>query len=445
MGRPQITPNKSDALLARVAALHPKSIDLTLDRMWRLLARLDHPERRLPPVIHVSGTNGKGSLVAYLTAMLEAAGYAVHAYTSPHLVHFSERIRLARADGGGPIAEAHLAAVLEECERLNGEAPITFFEITTAAALLAFTQTPADVLLLETGLGGRLDATNVVARPALTAVTPISHDHQQFLGSELADIAGEKAGILKPGVPAVIAPQPAEAAEVIAARATALGAPLFRHGGDWRVRLDGDEILWEDGKDELRLPTPGLAGTHQIDNAGTAVACARRLSGFTVDMQAIAEGLRRVEWPGRLQRLVAGPLADMAPPRAELWLDGGHNPAAGEALAASLESGLLGNGRRRPLYLVVGMLNSKDPEAFLTPLAPLVERAWGVAIPDESASLPAADVAAAACRVGIACRSAPSLEAAFGEITEAASGEPPVRILVCGSLYLAGKVLAGNR
>src|SRR5579884_169620 len=289
----------SDRVLARLMRLHPKRIDLSLGRIERLLAALGNPQDRLPPVVHVAGTNGKGSVVAALRACLEADGRRVHAYTSPHLVRFHERIRLA----GTLIAEEALVALLEECERANGETPITFFEITTAAALLAFARTPADVVLLEVGLGGRLDATNVVRRPAATAITPISLDHQAFLGDTIAAIAGEKAGILKRGAPAIVAPQPPEAACVIAERAAAVGAPLYRWEREWRAWPANGGMRYEGRHWRLDLPPPSLFGPHQIVNAGTAIACLEHLTALPVSAAAIANGLRHIEWPARLQRL----------------------------------------------------------------------------------------------------------------------------------------------
>ena len=373
---------RSDAVLDRLGRLHPKLIDLSLERINRLFARLDHPERKLAPVVHVAGTNGKGSVIAFLRAMLEAAGARVQAYTSPHLVRFHERIRLTR----GFIDEAELAALLEVCEEANDQAPITFFEITTAAAFLAFAREPADVVLLETGLGGRLDATNVIAAPRLTVITPIAVDHVQFLGSELRQIAFEKAGILKSGVPAVIGPQPAQALGVIERHAAGLGAPLHRFDREWRVRPEdaghetggfvfeahgtpGDEHEGGGGAQGYKrrvYPAPGLCGAYQIENAGVALACADLLDGFGLDESARLAGLERVEWPGRLQRLTCGPLIDLLSDGWELWLDGAHNAAAGQALAQELD-----NWRDQPLHLVFGMLNTKAARGFLRPLAPL--------------------------------------------------------------------------
>ncbi|RMH49881.1 MAG: bifunctional folylpolyglutamate synthase/dihydrofolate synthase [Alphaproteobacteria bacterium] len=416
----------SDIILARLMALHPKLIDLTLDRVHRLLAALGHPERRLPPVIHVAGTNGKGSTVAMLRAGLEGAGQRCHVYTSPHLTRFHERIRLA----GSLIPEPQLAEMLERCELANGGAPITFFEITTCAALLAFSETPADWTLLEVGLGGRLDATNVVDRPALTVITPVDYDHQQYLGERLEQIAAEKAGILKPGVPCVVGPQAPEGLAAIEARAAAVGAPLLVHGRDWTVWEEHGRLAFQDGAGLLDLPLPNLIGPHQIVNAGAALAALRALGAG--DAEA---AVTRAEWPARMQRLRAGPLAEVAP-GAEIWLDGGHNPSAGRALAAALA-----RLPARPTHLVCGMLDSKDVRGFLRPLAPHVAGLLGVSIPEAQATLPAAATVAAARAEGIPAAEAPSVHAAVADI---AAREAGARILICGSLYLAGAVLKGD-
>jgi dihydrofolate synthase/folylpolyglutamate synthase len=423
----------SDLILARLRGLHPKVIDLSLERIERLLAALGHPERALAPVVHIAGTNGKGSALAMLDAMLQAAGWRTQRYISPHLVRFDERILF----DGRPIAEPELADVLDVCERANAGAPITFFEITTAAAFLAFARRPADVVLLETGLGGRLDATNVVARPRLTALAPISLDHQAFLGERIEQIAFEKAGILKPGVPCVVGPQPPAARAVIERRAGAIGARLSAHGREWRAERVSERLAVTIGATTWDLPLPALAGRHQIDNAGLAVVSARMLGELSPDEHAIAQGLATVEWPARLQRLRRGPLVERLPQGCELWLDGGHNPAAGEALAASL------NGPEAPpLHLVVGMLDTKDEVGFLRPLAPLARSLHTVPVPDEPASRDPLDAAALARRLGIAAAPAPDVVSALDAI--AAAAPAPARVLVCGSLYLAGHVLRDN-
>ncbi|HLI20602.1 MAG TPA: folylpolyglutamate synthase/dihydrofolate synthase family protein [Stellaceae bacterium] len=420
----------SDEILARLLTLHPKLIDLSLDRVLRLLAALGNPQDKLPPVVHVAGTNGKGSTVAFLRSCLEAAGKRVHVYTSPHLVRFAERIRLA----GKLIEEDALVAILEECERANAGAPITFFEITTAAAFLAFSRIEADYALIEVGLGGRFDATNVIARPAVTAITPVSLDHQHFLGDTIAQIAFEKAGILKPRVPAVIAPQVAAAAAVIDARAQEIGAALYRAGTEWSVAARDDRCLAYRGRSRLILPQPGLLGPHQYANAGTALACLERLPGFAFSAETLAQGLQQVEWPGRLQRLDHGALARLMPSGAELWLDGGHNAAGGAALAAQAQS-----WRDKKLKLVFGMLNTHDAAGFIGALAPYAAALEALAIPGEENARPAEEIAQTARSLGLAATAQPSIAAAVQ-----AAAEPGARVLICGSLYLAGRVLAEN-
>ncbi|BAI73343.1 folylpolyglutamate synthase [Azospirillum sp. B510] len=425
---------RSDPVLDRLKGLHPKVIDLSLDRMHRLLAALDHPERKLPPVVHVAGTNGKGSTVAFLRAMLEAAGHRVHVYTSPHLVHFHERIRLA----GRLIDDDHLAALLEECEVANAGNPITFFEVTTVAAFLAFSRVPADVVLLETGLGGRLDATNVLDRPAVTAITRISYDHRQFLGESLLEIASEKAGIFKPGVPVVLAPQPeADALKALTLRATAIAAPIQ----SWSAEQRPHGFRFESAGRQIDLPMPGLAGAHQITNAGVAIACLDHLP-LAVDDEAVRRGLAAVEWPARLQRLTHGPLADSLPPGWELWLDGGHNDSAGEVLARQAVDWSAGRPAL-PLLLIYGMLSSKDPFEFLGPLAPFTHALRAVAIPGEEASFTAEESCETAKLCGIRDHgAADGVDAALADLL--ASRPEPARVLICGSLYLAGSVLAEN-
>lgn len=427
---------RQQEIIGRLTRLHPKFIDLSLDRVERLLASLDHPETALPPVAHVAGTNGKGSLIAFLRAVLEAAGYRVHAYTSPHLIRFNERICLA----GETIADDALVTLLGEVEKANAEEPITFFEVTTCAAFLAFSRDPADVLLLETGLGGRLDATNVIHRPVLAAITPVSIDHQSFLGDALSDIAREKTGILRRGVPAVVGAQEPAAATVIAEVADGVGAPLYRRDRDWAVHARADGFAYSGESWTLELPRPALLGEHQIDNAGHAVACLERLEGFRIAERHIVEGLRAVTWSGRLQRLDRGALADLLPADWELWLDGGHNPAAGEAVGRVARAWREADGR--PLDLVFGMLSTRDPHAFLRPLAAETRRLRAVAIPGEQAALPAEEVAGAASDLGIDARPARDMREALASIVRA--GDTPARVLVCGSLYLAGAALAAN-
>lgn len=417
----------SDAILARMMALHPKIIDLTLDRVWRLLAALDNPQDKLPPVIHIAGTNGKGSTQAMIRAGLEGWGKSVLAYTSPHLARFHERIRLA----GALISEPHLTEVLDECYAKNGGENITYFEITTVAGLLAFSRTSADYTLLEVGLGGRLDATNVIT-PQLSVITPVSIDHEQFLGNTLAKIAGEKAGIIKRGVPVVVGPQPDEAMEVIEATAARLGAPLIAYGQQWHVSQEHGRLVFQDETGLLDLPMPALLGAHQVQNAGAALAALRYLGA---DEAACEAAMVNAEWPARMQKLKTGPLVAAAP-QVELWLDGGHNAAAGIALAEVL-AGL----PKRPTHLICGMLNTKDVSGYMTPLAAQVESLTAVSIPDEINTLPASETEAAATAVGIRASSADSVAQALQAIT---AQDPQARVLICGSLYLAGHILREN-
>ncbi len=409
-------------------SLHPKIIDLTLDRMQHLLAVLDHPERKLPPVIHIAGTNGKGSTQAMIRAGLEGAGKSVHAYTSPHLARFHERIRLA----GELITEAHLTKVLDECVRANGQTNITYFEITTVAALLAFSQTDADYTLLEVGLGGQFDATNVINKPALTIVTPVSIDHQQYLGDTLPEIAGEKAGILKRGVPCIVGPQNDEALDVIEAKAFRLSAPLMVHGQHWHVSEERGRLIYQDEVGLLDLPLPNLIGAHQIQNAGAAIAALRALGYGEASAEA---AMTNVTWPARLQRLTTGPLIDAAG-NAELWLDGGHNPAAGIALAEALT-----RLPTRPTHLICGMLNTKDVTGYMKPLRSVADTLQAVSIPGEQATLSAEETCAAAIQSGFNAETSTSVISAVQSIN---ATNPNARILICGSLYLAGAVLREN-
>ncbi len=418
----------SDVILSRMMGLHPKVIDLTLDRVWRLLGALGDPQNDLPPVIHIAGTNGKGSTQAMIRAGLEGAGKSVHAYTSPHLARFHERIRLA----GELISEDHLTEILDECYVQNGGENITYFEITTVAGLLAFARTPADYTLLEVGLGGRLDATNVIDTPAVSIITPISIDHEQFLGNTLTAIASEKAGIIKRGVPVVVGPQQDEAMDVIEATAAKLGAPVFAYGQHWHVWEERGRLIYQDETGLLDLPLPALIGAHQVQNAGAAIA-ALRVLGF--DEAACEAAVTKAEWPARMQRLRHGPLVDAAD-RAELWLDGGHNPAAGDALAEALT-----RLPERPLFMICGMLNTKDIGGYLHPLAASAQKLYAVSIPGSEATLPAEATAAAARDAGM---NAVQSDDVMTAITDIVTETPNARILICGSLYLAGEILKEN-
>jgi dihydrofolate synthase/folylpolyglutamate synthase len=411
---------------------HPGAF--SLDKMRALLARLGHPERRIPPAIHVAGTNGKGSLIAFLRAMCEAAGLRVHMTISPDLVRVNERIYLA----GHDIETALMADLLEEVARAGEGLAAQHFELITATAFLAFSRVPGEVTLLETGLGGRLDATNMVDAPAAAAITPISFDHMDYLGDTLARIAAEKAEILKPGRPAVIGPQQPEAAAVFDAKAAAIGAPLFRHGREWRAWKEPDGRLgYESATRKMLLPKPGLLGDYQYPNAGTAIACLEACPQLGVGEAAIAAGLGTVRWPARLQRLTSGPLVRRLPPGWELWLDGTHNEGGAEVVAATLRS-----WPTRPLHLVFATQKNRDPALIFRPFLGLASSVHGVAIPGLPSSHEPVAIAAAARSLGLPASAAPDVAAAIADIV--AQGGPPSRVLICGSLYLAGSVLAEN-
>ena len=427
------------AVAARLLALHPKRIDLSLGRIERLLAALDHPERRLPPLIHVAGTNGKGSTIAFARAILEAAGKRVHVYTSPNLVRLNERFRLGRPDGGRLVDDAELVDVLIECETKNAGAPITVFEVETAAGFLLFAQHPADVLLLEVGLGGRLDATNVVERPLASVITRVSLDHHDFLGDSIAQIAAEKAGILKADVPAVIASQAREALAVIERQAARVRAPLAIAGENWTATEERGRLVYQDEDGLLDLPAPKLYGRHQFENAGAAIAALRR-AGLKLPAAAFEAGMIRVDWPARMQRLSQGRLAALLPPQSELWLDGGHNADGGRAIAAALAD--LEERVPRPLVLIVGMLATKDAAGFLQHFSGLARRVIAVPIANDKA-VPAAALADVARDIGIPALARDDLESAI-DIAGKLDLEPAPRVLITGSLYLAGEVLAAN-
>jgi dihydrofolate synthase/folylpolyglutamate synthase len=429
----------SGEILERLLALHPKRIDLVLDRIERLLAALGHPERKLPAVLHVAGTNGKGSTCAFARAMLEAEGLRVHVYTSPHLVRFHERIRI----GGKLIGEEELAATLDECEQVNAGAPITFFEITTTAAFLAFSRHPADALVLEVGLGGKYDATNVIGNPRVTAITPVGLDHQEFLGNFLADIAAEKAGIIKPGVPVILGVQDDIPRDVISRRAEALGAPLCVYGQDFFAHQEHGRMIYQDDKGLLDLPPPRLVGRHQIDNAALAIAMLRQADWGSE--AAFEKGLRSVEWPARMQRLSRGPLINLAPSGAEVWLDGGHNPHGAAVVARAIAD--FEERTPKPLYLICGMLKTKDAVGFFSAFHGLARHVVTIAIEGEEASRGAGELYDAARAGGLDASPADDPEDAMMQVSAWSRARPfegPPRILICGSLHLAGRVLAEN-
>lgn len=441
---------ETDNILQRLLSLHPKKIDLNLDRMWRILGLLGNPEQHLPPVIHIAGTNGKGSTLAFIRALAAASGLRSHAYISPHLVRFNERIELA----GKAIDDAALEQLLDRCERRNDGVPITFFEITTAAALVAFSETPGDLLILETGLGGRLDSTNVVAKPAVSVITPISIDHQHFLGQELADIAFAKAGILRPDVPAVIAPQPAAAMAVITAEAERLGTPLYLYGRDWTAHRDdhGLHFTWgaADRQRQHHLPQPSLIGVHQAINAGCALAAVHAFEvtrqatqpGFHLDHTALAAGVTKARWPARLQALTGGPLLSELPDGIDIWLDGGHN-AGGAAVIGEQIKAWQQAQPERPVAVIYGTLNSHDPAAFFSALAAPLAAIKSVTIPDQENALDGAAIGAQLAASALPVETAASVGEAVHDLT--ARFPDGVRILICGSLYLAGHILASHR
>lgn len=442
MSAPAATPLPSlDELLARLSRLHPHRIDLTLERVQRLLAALDHPERKLPPVIHVAGTNGKGSTIAFLRAILEAAGLRVHVYTSPWLMRINESIRLGRAGGGVLIGDDALREALLECERVNGGSPITRFEIETAAAFLLFARHAADVVLLETGLGGRLDATNVVEAPAACVLTPIGMDHTEFLGSTLQAIAGEKAGIIKRGVAVICAAQAPDALAVIETQAKRMRAPLHAAEETWHVGVEHGRLVYQDERGLLDLAVPRLLGRHQIENAGLAIATLRAVDALRIPHAAYEAGIATAQWPARMQRLTSGSLVAQAPQDAEIWLDGGHNADGGRVVAAAL--GDLEERVSRPLVLIVGMMANKDADAFLANFAGLTRHVIAVPIPDREGAMSVERLSEAIRRLGMRGESAPDVAAALQSLTRLVYEVPP-RILITGSLYLAGHVLAAN-
>ncbi len=441
MNPPAAKPSPLGELIARLSALHPKRIDLNLERMHRLLQRLEHPERRLPPVIHVAGTNGKGSTIAYLRAILEAAGLRVHVYTSPSLVRINECFRLGRPSGGVLTGDDELRSVLEHCERANAGAPITIFEIETAAAFCLFAQHPADVALLEVGLGGRLDATNVIDAPLATVIAPVSMDHTEFLGDTLAAIAGEKAGIIKRNVPVICAEQPPEAMAVIEQHAKRLHAPLLSAGQEWHVNVERGRLVYQDDRGLMDLAAPKLFGRHQFDNAGLAIATLRAQNLFKIDPAAFEAGIVNAEWPARMQRLTSGALVERAPQASEIWLDGGHNAEGGRVVAEAL--GDLEERVSRPLVVIVGMMGNKDANGFLANFAGLTRHIIAVRIPDRDNAMPPDRLADAARALGMRVETSASIEAALRSLVRLAYEVPP-RILITGSLYLAGYVLSAN-
>lgn len=425
-----------DAPLERLAALHPRLIDLSLDRISVLLAKLGHPERKMPGVIHVAGTNGKGSTIAFLRAMLEAGGARVHVFTSPHLVRFNERIRLGAVGGGALVSDDAFLAALERVEAVNAGAPITVFEITTAVAFVLFAEHDADYTLVEVGLGGNFDATNVLETPLASVITPVSMDHREHLGDTLEKIAGEKAGILKRGCPVIVAPQAAAAVRVIRRQAARLGCPLLVGEEDFHAHEEGGRLLYQTEDTLLDLPLPRLIGRHQLLNAATAITTLRKVAPARATPEALAAGLLRAEWPARFQRLY-GALVALAPQGAELWLDGGHNADGARVLAETIAE--LEARSARPLVLVLGAMARKDVREILEPFKGLVQEILAVPIDSPLAHAPAA-IAQTARGMGFAAACAGGLEDSLRFLAAREWATPP-RVLIAGSLYLAGEAL----
>lgn len=433
----------ADQEIDRLMSLHQKGIDLSLDRIRRLLEQLGHPERRLPPVIHIAGTNGKGSAVAFSRALLEAAGYTVHAHTSPHLVRWHERYRIAEKGGGQLVSDAMLADAIHRAADANGDNPATVFEILTAVAFLLFSEHEADATILEVGLGGRFDATNVIDNPAVSVIMPISLDHEAYLGDRVELIAAEKAGIIKPGVPVVIGAQQSETArDVLIETAARVGAPAIVYGTDFLAHEENGRLIYQDEHGLMDIVLPRLQGRHQIANAAAAIA-AVRAAGFAIDAQVADRAMSSVSWPGRLQKLPEGRLWDNAPEGAEIWIDGGHNPGAGLVIAEALA----GEEERfsRPLFLIAGMLNTKDQSGFFRAFEDMARHVYTVPVESSDAGVQPSELAVQAMEAGLSAEPVASVENALKLLRDTwDEEEAPPRVLICGSLYLIGAVLEAN-
>src|SRR5262245_45246222 len=443
MGQNHLTTRAADREIERLMALHPKGFDLSLDRIKRLLERLDNPERRLPPVIHIAGTNGKGSAAAFSRALLEAAGVTVHVHTSPHLVNWHERYRLAAADGGRLVADDVFAEAIARVAKANRGETITVFEILTAAGFVLFSEHPADVAVIEVGLGGRFDATNVIDNPAVSVIMPISVDHEAYLGDRVELIAAEKAGIIKSGHPVVIGAQESDTAQdVLLETAARLDAPALIYGQDFLAHEENGRMIYQDESGLLDLSPPRLPGRHQFANAAAAIA-AVKTAGFELSHRAADKAMTSVDWPGRMQRLTQGALVELAPKGAEVWVDGGHNPGASivvaEALAEQEER------FARPLFLIAGMLNTKDQTGYFRAFKGIVRHVFTVPINSSDSGVPNAELALKAADAGLSAEPVNSVANALMLLRDTWDmTETPPRILICGSLYLAGEVLAEN-
>ena len=439
------------AAIERLMALHPKGYDLSLDRVSRLLDRLGRPHEHMPPVIHIAGTNGKGSAAAFSRALLEASGRLCHVHTSPHLVNWHERFRLAAEDGGRLVDDAVLAEAIERVAEANQGATITVFEILTAAMFVLFSEHPADAAIVEVGLGGRFDATNVMAKPAASLIMPVSLDHEALLGDRVELIAAEKAGIIKPGCPVVVGAQEHDAArEVLIDTAARLGCPLFVYGQDFIAFEERGRLVYQDEDGLFDLPLPRLPGRHQYANAAAAIA-AVKAAGFPVGQRTAERAMARVDWPGRMQRLPeggqaggqAGALAGLAPKGAEIWIDGGHNPGAGAVVAEALANEE--DRRPLPLIMIAGMINTKDQTGYFRNFAGMVRHVFTVPVNDSDAGVPNDELAARAAEAGLSAEPVAAVENALMVLRDGwDSASPPPRIVICGSLYLIGEVLRKN-
>ena len=440
---PAMAESAAHAAIARLLTLHPKGFDLSLDRIARLLERLGNPQDKLPPVIHVAGTNGKGSAVAFSRALLESAGYRAHVHTSPHLVHWHERFRMAGEDGGHFVADDVLAEAIARVAAANRGDKITVFEILTAVMFVLFSEHPADAAIIEVGLGGRFDATNVIKDPAVSVIMPVSLDHQAYLGDRVELIAAEKAGIIKPGRPVVIGQQESDTArQTIVETAERLGCRVSIYGQDFVAFEENGRLVHQDETGLLDLPLPRLPGRHQYANAAAAIV-AVRAAGFKLGHASAEKAMETVDWPGRLQRLTSGRLVDLAPAGSELWVDGGHNPGAGAVIAEALAE--QEERLPRPLFLISGMIDTKDQSGYFAAFNGIARHVFTVPVNMSDAGVPSAELAVRAAEAGLSAEPINSIEDALLLLkTTWNSDEPPPRILISGSLYLVGEALALN-
>ncbi|CDX38285.1 bifunctional folylpolyglutamate synthase and dihydrofolate synthase [Mesorhizobium plurifarium] len=427
--------------IEHLMTLHPKGFDLSLDRVTRLLERLGNPQDRLPPVIHIAGTNGKGSCAAFSRALLEAAGHLVHVHTSPHLVNWHERYRLAAEGGGKLVDDDVFAEAIARVAEANQGQTITVFEILTAVTFVLFSEHPAEAAIIEVGLGGRFDATNVVKRPAVSVIMPISMDHEAYLGDRVELIAAEKAGIMKRGCPVVIGAQESDTAlQVLIETAERLDCPTVVYGQDFLAFEENGRMVYQDEDGLMDLPLPRLPGRHQYANAAAAIA-AVKAAGFEIGHRAAERAMTHVAWPARMQKLTQGKLVDLAPKGAEIWLDGGHNPGAGIVIAEALAEQEEKNPR--PLVLISGMINTKDQTGYFSAFKGLARHVYTVPVENSDAGVPNDELALRAEEAGLSAEPVSSVASALMLLRDSWDGPAP-RILIGGSLYFAGAVLAEN-